>query len=567
MRYSKFLLPTQKETPSDADTVAMSYMYRAGMVRKVSAGMFHYLPYFNMIMRKVDYVIRRGMESADCNEVKFPLLVDRSIMETSGRWNAFGKEMFHLTDRNGVDYTVSPTNEEYATLVADLFVKSYNDLPFSIFQIQRKYRDEIRPRNGVVRSREFTMKDAYSFHANDKDLMEYYNKMANVYTNIYKKLGLKVVPVVADSGAMGGKICHEYMAVSSEGEAEIAFCDECGYSANLETVECLDNKKIDTTYRGKCEEIITPRSSTIDELVRFLHCEAKDFVKSMVYNADGKLYMILVRGDRQVNESKLAKLLKSTSLELATEKEIKSIGSVLGFVGPLGNLKNVTIIADYEIKGMRDFVVGANKKDTHLRGVDACDLKCNWADLRFADHNDCCPKCGGKLNISMGNELGHIFALGKRYTERFNTTYVDANGENQLLTMGCYGIGLERTVASIIDQHHDEKGIILPMNVAPFKVDLIVVDVKKPEQTQVAEKLYAELENAGIPVLYDDRECRAGVKFNDFELIGVPIRVTIGRKAAEGFAEIDIRATGEKLEVKLADIKKVVNNIIASQMR
>lgn len=566
MRYSKFLLPTQKETPSDADTVAMSYMYRAGMVRKVSAGMFHYLPYFNMIMRKVDYVIRRGMESADCNEVKFPLLVDRSIMETSGRWNAFGKEMFHLTDRNGVDYTVSPTNEEYATLVADAFVKSYNDLPFSIFQIQRKYRDEIRPRNGVVRSREFTMKDAYSFHANDKDLMEYYNKMANVYTNIYKKLGLKVVPVVADSGAMGGKICHEYMAVSSEGEAEIAFCDACGYSANLETVECLDNKKIDTTYRGKWEEIITPKSSTIDELVRFLHCEAKDFVKSMVYNADGKLYMILVRGDRQVNESKLAKLLKATSLELATEKEIKSIGSVLGFVGPLGNLKKVTIIADYEIKGMRDFVVGANKKDTHLRGVDACDLKCAWADLRFADNNDCCPKCGGKLNISMGNELGHIFALGKRYTERFNTTYVDANGENQLLTMGCYGIGLERTVASIIDQHHDEKGIILPMAVAPFKVDLIVVDVKKPEQTKVAEKLYNQLEDAGIPVLYDDRECRAGVKFNDFELIGVPIRVTIGRKVTEGLAEIDIRATGEKLEVKLADIKKVVTNIIKSQM-
>lgn len=565
MKYSKFLLPTQKETPADADTVAMSYMYRAGMLRKVSAGMFHYLPYFNMIMRKVDYVIRRGMESADCNEVKFPLLVDRSIMETSGRWTAFGKEMFHLTDRNGVDYTVSPTNEEYATLMADMFIKSYNDLPFSVFQIQRKYRDEIRPRNGVVRSREFTMKDAYSFHANDGDLMEYYNKMANVYSNIYKKLGLKVVPVVADSGAMGGKICHEYMAVSKEGEAEIAFCDDCGYSANLEAVECLDNKTIDQTYRGIWQEIITPNSSTIEELVRFLHCEAKDFVKSMVYNADGKLYMVLVRGDRQVNESKLAKLLKSTSLELATEKEIKSIGSVMGFVGPIGELKNVTIIADYEIKGMRDFVVGANKKDTHLRGVDACDLKCSWADLRFADEFDCCPKCGGKLNITMGNELGHIFALGRRYTERFNTTYVDREGKNQLLTMGCYGIGLERTVASIIDQHHDEKGIILPMNVAPFKVDLIVVDMKKPEQSQVAENLYSQLENAGIPVLFDDRDCRAGVKFNDFELIGVPIRVTIGRKVAEGWVEIDIRATGEKLEVKLQDVQKVVNQIIASQ--
>ncbi len=566
MRYSKFLLPTQKETPADADTVAMRYMYKAGMVRKVSAGMFHYLPYFNMIMRKVEYTIRRGMESVDCSEVKFPLLIDREILETSGRWTAFGKEMFHLTDRNGADYTVSPTNEEYATLLAEQFVKSHRDLPFSVYQIQRKYRDEIRPRNGVVRSREFTMKDAYSFHANDEDLMVYYNRMADVYASIYKKLGLKVVPVVADSGAMGGKICHEYMAISEEGEAEIAFCDDCGYAANLETVECVDNKKIDTTYKGHWEEIITPNSSTIEELVNFLHCKPQDFVKSLVYNADGKLYMVLIRGDRQVNESKLAKLVGATNLELATEKEIKSIGSVLGFVGPIGELKNVKIIADYEIKGMRDFVVGANKKDTHLRGVDACDLKCDWADVRFADNHDCCPKCGGKLNISMGNELGHIFALGKRYTSCFNTCFVDKDGYKKQLTMGCYGMGLERIVASIIDQHHDEKGIILPMNVAPFKVDLVVVDVNKPEQSQVAEKLYTTLEDAGVPVLYDDRDIRAGAKFADAELIGVPIRVTIGRRAAEGVAEIDIRETGEKLEVNIIDVLAKVKEIISSKM-
>ncbi len=562
MRYSKFLLPTLKDAPADADSVAMKYMCRTGMLRKVSAGMFNYLPYFNMIMRKVEYILRRGMEKAECSEVKFPLLVDRSVLETSNRWTAFNGEMFHLTDRNGNDYTVSPTNEEYAALIAGNFVKSYNDLPFSVYQIQRKYRDEIRPRNGVVRAREFTMKDAYSFHATDEDLMAYYNKMAGIYTDMFKQMGLKAVPVVADSGAMGGKICHEYMAVSEEGEAEIAFCDDCGYAANLETVECLDKYTIDTTYKGQYQEIVTPKASTIDELVCFLHCNASDFVKSMVYDADGKLYMVLVRGDRQVNEAKLAKLLHATSLGLATEKQIKSIGSVLGFVGPIGKLTNVTIIADLEVKGMRNFVVGANKADTHLMGVDACDLKCQWADLRFADSTDCCPKCGGHLHISKGNELGHIFALGRRYTECFNTTYVDSSGESKLLTMGCYGIGLERIVASIIDQHHDEKGIILPMSVAPFKVYLVVVDINRPEQTKIADNLYNLLEDSGISVLYDDRNVRAGVKFNDAELIGVPIRVTIGRRALEGIAEIDIRATGEKLEVKLEKLLTEVNKII-----
>lgn len=566
MRYSKFFLPTLKESPADADSVAMKYMCRAGMVRKVSAGLFNYLPYFNMIMRKVEYVLRRGMEKAECNEVKFPLLVDRSILETSGRWTAFGKEMFHLTDRNGNDYTVSPTNEEYATLIAGSFVKSYNDLPFSVYQIQRKYRDEIRPRNGLVRAREFTMKDAYSFHATQEDLMAYYDKMTKVYADMFAQLGLKTVPVVADSGAMGGKICHEYMAVSSEGEAEIGFCDHCGYAANLETVECSDTYKIDTTYKGQWQEVVTPKTSTIEDLVRFMGCSAKDFVKSMVYDCGGKLYMICVRGDRQVNETKLANLLgiPASVVELATEKQIKAIGSVMGFVGPIGKLKNVTIIADYEVKGMRDFVVGANKADTHLRGVDACDLKCQWADLRFADEHDHCPKCGHQLTISMGNELGHIFALGKRYTDCFKTTFVDSDGTNKVLWMGCYGIGLERIVASIIDQHHDEKGIILPMSVAPFKVDLVVVDVTKPEQANIAEKLYNKLEDDGIGVLYDDRNVRAGVKFNDAELIGVPIRVTIGRKAAEGVAEIDIRATGEKREVQLdkvvAEVKKIIKS-------
>ena len=562
MRYSKFLLPTSKEAPSDADSISMKYMYRAGMVRKVSAGLFYYLPYFNMIMRKVNFRLRRGMEKLDSNEMKFPILVSQETLEASNRWNAYGKEMFKLKDRNENGYAISPTNEEYATLVNNLFVKSYNDLPFSVYQIQQKHRDEIRPRNGLVRAREFTMKDAYSFHATEKDLLEYYEKMGKEYTNIFTDLGIKTVPVLADSGAMGGNYCHEYMAISSEGEAEIAFCDDCGYAANLEKVECKDKYVIDERYKNKYDKIETPDAKTITELMNMLQMEAQNFVKSMVYNADGNLVMALIRGDRNVNEVKLQNYLKAVSLELATEKEIKSIGSVMGFVGPIGNLKNVRIIGDYEVKGMKNFVVGANEKNMHLRDVDACDIKCEWADLRFADNNDVCPKCGGKLHISQGNELGHIFALGKRYTECLGSKFVGSDGKMQVPFMGCYGIGLERVVASIIDQHHDEKGLVLPMAVAPFKVDLIIVDTKKEDQVKVAETLYNELEDAGIPVLLDDRSERAGVKFNDFELIGVPIRVTAGRGVENGVLEIVRRDNGEKIEVEINKAKDYIIDMI-----
>jgi len=564
MRFSKFLLKTQKEQPADVDSTAMSYMVRAGMVKKVSAGLFHYMPYFNMILRKVSYQIRRAMDNVDCNEMKFPILVSRETLEKSNRWTAFGKEMFHLTDRNGDEFAISPTNEEYATLIADAYVKSYNDLPFSIYQIQQKHRDEIRPRNGLVRAREFTMKDAYSFHKNQDDLMVYYNKMAQEYTNLFNKLGIKTVPVVADSGAMGGNICHEYMAIADEGEADIAFCDACSYGANLETVECKDIYTENMKFKGTYKEVITPDTKRVIDLVKMLQREPKDFVKSMVYNADGNLIMVLVRGDREVNESKLAKFLKATSLELATEKEIKSIGSVMGYVGPVGDLQNVRVIGDYEIKAMTNFIVGGNKKEVHLMDVNNADFKCEWADLRFADENDVCPVCGGKLNISKGNELGHIFALGTRYTDSFNTTYVDSDGKEKIMQMGCYGIGLERTVASIIDQHHDEKGIILPMSVAPFKVDIIIVDTKKENQVEFAEKLYKELEDKQIAVLLDDRNERAGVKFNDFELIGIPLRVTVGRGLDNGEVEIDIRLTGEKMTVKTEKVVETLEKLIKS---
>ena len=560
MRFSKFLLPTIKENPTGCDSVAMRYMVRAGLIRKVSAGMFNYLPYFNMIMRKVEYQIRRGMDRANSSEVKFPLLVSQETLEKSGRWTAFGKEMFSLKDRNGNGFAISPTNEEYATLIAGDFVKSYNDLPFSVYQVQRKYRDEIRPRNGVVRAREFTMKDAYSFHANEKDLLEYYNVMRKEYINIFSSLGIKVVPVLADSGAMGGNFCEEFMAISEEGEADIAYCESCGLGANLETVPTID-VKLATNKKGEFNEILTPHSSTIDELMKFLKMPANKFVKSMVYNADGKLVMALVRGDRVVNEAKLARVVGATLLELASATDIEKMGSVVGFVGPVGKLKNVTIIADNEIKALTDFVIGANKRDYHLIGVNNADFKANYADIRFAEAGDICPKCGKPLAVTKGNELGHIFALGKRYTERFGTTYINADNKPELLYMGCYGIGLERTVASIIDQHHDEKGLLLPMNVAPFKVNIVLVDPSKPEQATVAEMIYNNLEDEGIPVLLDDRKKNAGAKFADHELIGVPIRITVGRGVQEGKVEVQLYR-GELNQVEISKVEDVVKKII-----
>lgn len=560
MRFSKLLLPTIKENPTGCDSVAMRYMVRAGLIRKVSSGMFNYLPYFNMMMRKVEYQIRRGMDRANSSEVKFPLLVSQEVLEKSGRWNAFGKEMFSLKDRNGNGFAISPTNEEYATMIAGDFIKSYNDLPFSVYQIQRKYRDEIRPRNGVVRAREFTMKDAYSFHANEKELLDYYGIMRQEYINIFSALGLKVVPVLADSGAMGGNFCEEFMAISEEGEADIAYCESCGLGANLETVPTQD-VKLASNKKGAFSEILTPHSSTIEELMNYLKLPANKFVKSMVYNADGRIVMALVRGDREVNESKLAKLLSATVLELATPADIEAIGSKVGFVGPIGKLKKVEIIADYEVKGLTDFVVGANKKDYHLTNVNNLDFNAKYADIRFAEAGDICPKCGKPLHVTKGNELGHIFALGKRYTERFNTTYINAENKPELLYMGCYGIGLERTVASIVDQHHDEKGLLLPMNVAPFKVNIVLVDPSKEEQRIVAEKIYNKLEDSGIPVLLDDRKKNAGAKFADHELIGIPIRITVGRGVAEGNVEVQLYR-GELNKVEIKDVEKVIKKLV-----
>lgn len=554
MLYSKFLLPTMKETPNDVDSTSQKLMVRSGMLRKVSSGLFYYLPYFNMLLRKVSYEIRRSMENMQCNEMKFPILVSQEILEKTGRWTAFGKEMFSLKDRNGNGYAISPTNEEYATLIAKMFVKSYNDLPFSVYQIQQKHRDEIRPRNGVIRAREFTMKDAYSFHATEEDAVAYYNRMKQEYTNLFTRLGLKTFAVKADSGAMGGNLCEEFMAIADEGETPLAFCDHCSYAANLEVVPVANTYTPNLALKGQYKRVVTEKAHTVKELMQSLQMPATSFVKSMVYMADGKPVVALVRGDRQVNEVKLKNLLKCNVLEMATVKEIANLGTVCGFVGPVGLREDIPMYADCEIMQMQNFVVGGNEKDIHLVNVNVADFTCTWADLRFAESGDICPICGKPLKTAMGTELGHIFVLGQKYTKSLDATYTDEKGKQQTLYGGCYGIGLERVVASMIDQHHDEKGLVLPMRVAPFKVDILVMDTSKEEQMRAAMELYQSLEAQGIPVLVDDRKERAGVKFNDFELVGIPMKVVCGRDVAQGMVEVGLRKCEEVEKIALQDV-------------
>ncbi len=560
MKRSRYFIPTLKEKPSDIDLAGQALMFRAGMLKKVSNGFFVYLPLMERVLAKVSNAVRKGMEAADSVEVKFPILVSKETLEASGRWNAFGNEMFKLSDRHENEFAISPTNEEAACFVAGTYLKSYKDLPFSLYQIQQKHRDEISPRNGVMRAREFIMKDAYSFHADDASLDDYYNTMHKTYLDIFNGLGLDVVAVKADTGAMGGSGSEEIMAVSPDGETDICHCPKCGFAANAETVPCSNAGKTAQAggKKGAYKKVFTPNARTIEELVKFFKKETKDFCKAVVFNADGKLIVAMVRGNREVNDVKLKKILGCNQLEMATGAEIgKSGKTAVGFVGAVG-LEGLRVIADYEIADMRDFIAGANEKDHHFSGVNPADFTAEFADLRFAAAGEKCPVCGETLKFDKATELGHIFKLGKRYTDKLNLQFVTKEGGFKTMTMGCYGIGIERTVASIVDQHRDDRGICWPVKAAPFEVDLITVDVTNDAQMQASQELYGALTGAGVEVLWDDTEARPGSKFADCELIGFPLRVVVGRGIADGKAELVERVSGEKTDVAVADAVNTV---------
>ncbi len=556
MRMSRMLMPTLKEVPSDAEITSHQLMLRAGMIRKMASGIYNQLPMGIRVFRKVEDIIREEMNAKGAQEISCALLVPAELWQESGRWDVMGPEMFRLKDRNGRDYCLGPTHEETFTHIVRNEITSYKQLPLNLYQIETKFRDERRPRFGVMRTRNFTMKDAYSFDADQEGLDKSYDDMFDAYTRIFARCELDNSPVQADSGAMGGSASAEFMVKSEVGEDEIVFCSGCDYAANIEKATSV-NHEASTEEMKEMSEIETPNVHTIEELQEFFKMDAGQFAKTLIYYADGKTVAVVVRGDRDVNETKVANAIGgAVEFELASEDTIKAVtGAEVGFAGPIG-IKADYLFIDQEVVDQRNVIVGANKTGYHIQNANfGRDFEGQVGDFRNVQEGDKCPKCGQPLEIMRGVEVGHIFKLGTKYSESMGATFLDQNGKSQPIIMGCYGIGVERTVAAVIEQHHDENGIIWPLAIAPYHVVVVPVNVKKEEHLENAEKIYKELEAAGVEVLLDDRNERAGFKFKDSDLLGIPMRITVGKDIVDGKVEFVLRETGEKELIALEDIE------------
>jgi len=558
MRYSEMFLPTMKETPSDAEILSHQLMLRAGMIRKLAGGIYSYLPLGYRVIRKVENIVREEMNRAGAQEVFLPAVQPAELWMESGRWNMYGKELLRVRDRHNREYCIGPTHEEVITALVRDEIQTYRQLPRNLYQIQTKFRDEIRPRFGIMRSREFGMKDAYSFDATEEGAEESYRKMFDAYNRIFARCGLHFRPVEADSGNIGGSFSHEFMVTADSGEDAMVHCTSCAYAANLEKAECPRPKEgadPDAEYLP-LEEVYTPDVRTIEEVCAFLGVAPRDVVKTMIFMCDGKSVAVLVRGDEEINEIKLKNYLACDSLELAMDDTILEVtGSPRGFAGPIGI--KCRIIADYSLLGMKNFVVGGNQIDYHIKN---CNSTRNfeiteYADLRVIQEGDLCPRCGGEIRIVRGIEVGHVFKLGIKYSKAMNATFLDRDGKEKHMIMGCYGIGIGRTVAACIEQSHDEDGIIWPLPIAPFHVIITPVNINDEHISRAAEELYERLVADGIEVILDDRNERAGVKFKDADLIGIPLRVTIGtRGLAEGRVEVKFRKTGQVEEIPIETV-------------
>jgi len=551
MRFTNMFLKTFREDPANAEINSHKLLVRAGYVKQMGNGIFSYLPLGLRVLDKLKNVIREEMNNAGAIELQMPILLPQEMY--AKRINTFGNTMYKLKDSTGKDYCLGPTHEEPFTYLVKENITSYKQLPVTLYQIQNKYRDEIRARFGLQRAKEFIMKDAYSYDTSYENLDISFNKMKNAYMNIFTRLGLDFVPVQADNGVMGGAGSTEFMVKADIGEDEIIVCD-CGYGANTEKAECvfkeIDNSKV---KRLEKEEVHTPNVKTIEELTAFLKTTPENFVKAIVYKTDKGIVLALVRGDREVEEVKLTNALKLVSLEMATQEDIESIGSVAGFVGAY-NLHNVTIIADNDIKNMVNFVIGANKLDYHLINANLEDLTIDmFADIKTAKAGDVCPECGGFVKTVRGIEVGHIFKLGTTYTKSLDCKFLDEQGKEQYMIMGCYGIGVSRTLSAIIEQNCDDKGIIWPEIVAPYKFEIVIANVKDETQVNVANDLYDRL-NHNDEVLIDNRNERFGVKLNDAELIGIPYIVIVGRGAVDNKVELINRKTAERVEITIEEL-------------
>lgn len=581
MRLSALLAPTLRETPGEAESASHRLMLRAGLMRKTGAGIYAYLPLGWRALQKILRIVRHEMDAAGAQEIMLPIIQPAELWHETGRWDDYGDEMFRLTDRHGRRFCLGPTHEELITALVRADVASYRQLPLLLYQMQNKYRDERRPRAGVIRGREFLMKDAYSFDRDQAGLAAVYKRMYDAYTRIFRFCGLPALAVEADPGTIGGHDTHEFVVLSDAGEAAVVYCTGCSYAANVEQARCVppvqpgDGSSRDNDSEAELTRVATPDVRTIDALVEFLQIGPEQMIKTLLYqvfDAPGdspRVVAALIRGDRQLNEVKLVRALGCHRVELAGAETIAAAtGTPVGFAGPIG-LAGVDIIADAEVMRIRNGVTGANQADEHWAGVNPGRdfTPGRVADIRTAEPGDACPHCGRELSGGRGIEVGQIFQLGTRYSEALSARFLDESGRERPFVMGCYGIGVSRTLAAVIEQHHDEDGIVWPISVAPYQAVVVPVDYRAADQRRAAEEIDAALGAAGVEAVLDDRDERAGVKFKDADLIGFPYRITVGPRAL-GQGKVELRRRGGEQELlPIGDVAAVVIERVRGELR
>lgn len=553
MRFSSLYIPTLKESPAEAEVISHKLLLRAGMIRKLTSGLYTYLPLGLRVLKKISAIVREEMDRSGFQEVLLPMVQPGDLWRETGRWEHYGKELLRFKDRNERDYCLGPTHEEVMTDLVRGEIKSYRQLPLRLYQLHTKFRDEMRPRFGLMRGREFVMKDGYSYDADVEQAQESYRIMHACYTRIFTRLGLKFRAVEADTGSIGGNFSHEFMVLADSGEDTIAYCHDCDFAANVERADVVCKEAVSLEACAAREEVATPAAHTVEQVTSLLGVAQSKVVKTMIFVVDGKPVAVLVRGDHEVNDAKLARFLKANQVELANAALVENVTHApLGFAGPVG--LDIPIYADNCLKADNDYVVGANRGDTHLRHVDlARDTNIvAYADLRSILADDPCPRCGGRISLTKGIEVGHIFMLGTKYSQAMHATFLNEQGTETTMIMGCYGIGISRIMAAAIEQNHDASGIVFPWQIAPFSCILINLDLKKPDVCAKVEWLYEQLSGLGIEVLLDDRDERPGVKFKDADLLGIPLQLVLGGKSlARGVVEATHRATHAKTELPL----------------
>jgi len=555
---------TIRENSKEEETVSGNLLVRSGMVKKAGSGIYYFLPLGLRVIKKIENIVREEMNNAKAQELVMPSLLPEDVYIKSGRRENFGHDMFSLKDRYNRNYVLGPTHEEMFVEVAKEFIKSYKDMPITLYQIANKYRDEPRPRYGLIRVREFIMKDAYSFDRDLDGLQNSYQKMYDTYKKIFDRIGLNYKIVTASTGVMGGLLSEEFQAITDIGEDIVVLCDKCNYSSNIEVTECI-NQKIEEQEELKEKALLyTPNVGTIEDLVNNYHIPTKKMAKTLIYRVDDKFYACMVKSNREVNEYKLQKLLNAKEVTLAEASDVEKITNAkVGFAGPI-NL-SIPVIIDNEVSLMKNFLVGANQSDYHYINVNLKDFEIyKQADISNVIEGDTCPQCGGKLYFKRGIEVGNTFKLGTKYSESLGLNYLDEQNNSHPVVMGCYGIGIARILAAVIEQNHDENGLVLPMNIAPFQVSIVIINDKDENQVKVANDLYEKLTQKGIEVILDNRNERPGVKFKDMDLIGIPLRITIGKKIEDNIVELKLRTKKENQDIDLhnicEEILKIINN-------